>query len=295
MWLVIVGIAYFLNAIAAVVDKFLISKKIPNPAVYVFYITLLGLLGLVLAPWGFSWPVGIGLTANLAAGLTFAWALFYLFKALALADSSRVTPFIGGLSPIFVLIFSFWLLAERLSAPQIAAFVLIVAGTVIISYGKDASSSAKCSFIGWAILSALLFGISYTLTKYAYLHQNFISAFVWMRLTSFLGALLLLARRENYLAVMASRQSTDTKVGGLFLFGQAAGALSFILVNYAISLASVTLVNALQGLQYVFLLLMVLILAKWHPNILSENLKGRALIQKIIAILLVGAGLVLLV
>ncbi len=295
MWLIIVVIAYFLNALAAVVDKFLISKKIPNPAVYVFYITLLGLLGLVLAPWGFSWPGGINFGVNLLAGLSFAFALQYLFKALALGDSSRVTPFIGGLSPIFVLIFSFWLLSERLSWPQMAAFALIVVGTIVISYGKNAKSSGKRSFIGWAVLSALLFGVSYTLTKYAYLHQNFVSAFVWMRLTSFLGALLLLLRRENYLAIKASRQSTDAKVGGLFIFGQVAGALSFVLVNYAISLASVTLVNALQGLQYVFLLIMVLLLAKWYPNVLSEKLKGWILVQKIIAIILVGIGLVLLV
>ncbi|MDP1709666.1 MAG: hypothetical protein Q8L21_02155, partial [Candidatus Komeilibacteria bacterium] len=96
-------------------------------------------------------------------------------------------------------------------------------------------------------------------------------------------------------AVKASRQVTDAKVGGLFLFGQVAGAMSFVLVNYAISLASVTLVNALQGLQYVFLLIMVLLLAKWYPRVLSEHLKGWTLVQKIAAILLIGAGLILLV
>ena len=75
-------------------------------------------------------------------------------------------------------------------------------------------------------------------------------------------------------------EETVQKAGPLFLFGQVAGAASFILINYAISISSVTIVNALQGMQYVFLLIMVLILARWRPRILEEKLRGAVLAQK---------------
>ncbi len=293
MWLVIVVVAYFLNAIAAVVDKFLISKKISNPAVYTFYITIWGLLAMILAPWGFGWYGWGQFFANMVGGVAFAYALLFLFKALAKNDSSRITPFIGGFSPIFVLIFSFLFLGERLDASQFIAFALIVGGTILVSLSKV--SKPEGNGFGLAILAAFLFGVTYTLSKYVYLHQNFISGFIWMRFGVFLGTLLILIPRGNRQAVVESWRTKDVKVGGLFLFGQAAGALGFILVSYAISLASVTLVNAMQGLQYVFLLIMVLILAKWHPKVLSENLRGRVLAQKIIAIVLVGVGLALLI
>lgn len=294
MWLFIVIVGYFLNAAAAVVDKFLLSKKIPNPAVYTFFIAALGLLGLVLIPWGFYWPGVFELLVALLAGLTFTAALFCLFKALALNETSRVTPFIGGLSPIFVLGFSYFLLSDRLNSNQLLAFVLLVAGTAAISWEKSRRKNQARGFL-LALISALLFGLSYTLTKDVYNHQDFVSGFVWMRLAAFLGALFLLISPANRRAIWESSRESDVKVSGVFLFGQASGALSFILINYAISLASVSIVNALQGLQYVFLLLMVLILAKWSPHILNERLRGRILAQKIMAIILVAAGLYLLV
>lgn len=294
MWLPIVVSAYFLNAVAAVVDKFLIAKKIPNPAVYTFFIAALGLLGLVLIPWGFNWPGWFQFLIALLAGLTFTLALLYLFKALSLSEASRITPFIGGLSPIFVLIFSFLFLTERLSPNQLLAFFLIVAGTLVISWEKSQRKGLVKGF-AFALFSALLFGISYTLTKYVYNHQAFISGFVWMRMAAFLGALLLLINPANRQAIKESFHKSDVKVGGLFFFGQASGALSFILINYAISLAKVSLVNALQGLQYVFLLTLVLILARWHPHILAEKVRGKILMQKIIAVGLIGGGLALLI
>lgn len=294
MWLLIVVIAYFLNAIAAVVDKFLIAKKIPNPAVYTFAIVTLGLIGLVLAPWGFGW-IGLAIfLVTLASGLAFAFALYALFKALTLQETSRLTPFIGGLSPLFVLLFSFWFVQERLGQSEIIAFILIVLGTILISLNLQKKKTGQGGW-GWAFFSALLFGLSYASSKYIFSEAGFINGFVWLRLTTFLGGLLLLLSAANRQAVIQNFKNPETKTSGLFLFGQVAGALSFVLVSYAISLASVTLVNALQGLQYVFLLIMVLILAKWHPHVLEEKMRGTILIQKIAAIGLIGAGLFFLV
>lgn len=293
MWLLITIIGYFLNALAAVVDKFLLAKRITNPAVYTFYITAWGLLAVVLAPWGFGWFGWQQFGVNMIGGVAFAFALLYLFKALSLNDSSRITPFIGGLSPVFVFALSYLFLGERLGQAQIIAFVLIVLGTVMVSCGGSNKKSSG-GFV-FAFVSALLFGVAYTLSKYVYLHQNFISGFIWMRFGVLLGTLLIILPRKNWLAIKESWHAKGGALSGLFIFGQVAGAWSFILVSYAISLASVTLVNALQGIQYVFLLLMVLVLAKWWPKALAENLKGRVLAQKIAAIGLIGAGLALLV
>lgn len=294
MWLLISIIGYFLNALSAVVDKILISKRISNPAVYVFFISLLGLLGLVLAPWGFSLISWWYLFVSLIAGISFALALLYLFKSLKIAESSRVTPFIGGFSPVFVFIFSFFLLGERLDSKQIMAFVIIILGTVLISLGKTGKPNPRRAY--WlAFFSAFFFGLSYALTKYLFNNLSFVNAFVWLRLTTFLGALLLLLRAQNRRDIFHQDTKTMRQSGPLFLFGQLCGAASFLLINYAISLASVTLVNALQGLQYAFLLVLVLILFKWRPNLLEEKIKGWVLVQKILAIILIGWGLFLLV
>jgi len=294
MWLIISVLGYFLNAVAAITDKILISKKIPNPAVYVFFISLLGLVGLVLAPWGFSWISWFYLGIALIAGVAFTGALLHLFKALKIAESSRVTPFIGGFSPIFVFIFSFFILGERLSFKQIVALVIIILGTILISSGRATQKNPIKAYV-FSFISALLFGLYYTLTKYLFDNLSFINGFVWLRLTTFVGALLLLVKVQNRQDIFHQNKETITQSGPLFLFGQAAGAFSFLLINYAISLTSVTVVNALQGLQYAFLLVLILILFKWRPSLLQEKMRGWVLVQKIAAIILIGLGLFLLV
>jgi drug/metabolite transporter (DMT)-like permease len=84
------------------------------------------------------------------------------------------------------------------------------------------------------------------------------------------------------------------KTGAIFLFGQACGGISFFLINYAFSLNSVTLVHALQGVQYIVLFLIIIILSKKFPKVLEEKLTPNVLGQKIIAIILIGIGLYVL-
>ena len=68
-------------------------------------------------------------------------------------------------------------------------------------------------------------------------------------------------------------------------------ALAFISLNNAIFLGSVSLVNALQGVQYVFLLMIALVLSKQFPQIIKEQISQGAVLQKIMAILLIALGL----
>jgi len=90
------------------------------------------------------------------------------------------------------------------------------------------------------------------------------------------------------------KQKNQGSTAALFFTGQVAGALGFFLVNYSISLASVSLVNAMQGAQYAFLLLMIILLAKKFPKIISEKMTGAVLVQKIFAIVLISVGILLI-
>lgn len=295
-WLAIVIIAYFLNALAAVVDKFLLAKSIPRPAVYAFFISFLGIIALVLTPFGFAVPSVGQIMVALLAGLIFTFALLYLFKALKRNDTSRITPFIGGWQPLFILILAWLFLGEQLSGREIWSFFLLIAGTIFLTKEFGQGKKKKGGF-GLALVSAVLFAVSYALTKEVYNHQPFIAGFIWTRIGAFLGALALLIPSANRVAILANfkkPKKQKAKTGLLFFGGQVAGALSFLLVNYAISLASVSLVNALQGLQYVFLLMMVFFLSKFHPRVLKEKMTKAAIWQKISAVVLVGAGLALL-
>lgn len=73
------------------------------------------------------------------------------------------------------------------------------------------------------------------------------------------------------------------------------GMTALILQNYAINLGSVTLVNALQGTQYLFLLGLAALVSRYYPRLWKEEYSRVTLTQRLAGMGLVGLGLILLV
>ncbi len=298
-WLLLTLLAYFLNAIAMVIDKTLLKRDIKNPFVYTFYIAALGAVLMVLAvPIAYFlsleliWPGWSQFWISMLAGGTFSIGLFLLFIALRKSDATRLTPIVGGLTPVFVLILAYFFLNESLLTKQIIAFILIIAGTFLVSLEVTKGDVRFRKILLLALPAALFFGLSYVLTKDVYNHQPFVSGFVWTRLGAFLVVLLpmiLPANRHDLLHPGGHKGIQKAK--GRFLFGQACGGSSAVLIQYAISIASVTLVQALQGTQYVFVFLMVLITTFYFPKFLKEKISPSIIVQKTVAILLIVLGI----
>lgn len=317
-WFFIAIIAYLLNAIAMVIDKTLLKKEVPNPVVYVFYIALLGaILMLIILPFGLAIPTAITLLVALISGLVFVWALLLMFQALKKDDATRVTSLVGGLTPIFVFIFAWYLLEESFTHQELWALILLISGSLLIALDfeekglwpwlkKKLGLSQQIflprlrKIIWLALPSAVLFAISSVTAKFVYQQTNFLNGFIWTRAGSLLAVLILLLFPANWRALKENfkeqryHQDQSKKTGGRFLFGQACGGASALLQQYAIFLGSVALVNALQGTQYAFVFLIVCGLTLVAPKILKENISRLALIQKIIAIILIASGLYLL-
>ncbi len=299
IWLIIIVIAYFLNASATAIDKFLLSKKINNPAVYAFFISALNILGLVLIPFGFHLISFWQIVAGIITGVVFTFSYLYMFKALGENEASRITPFMGGLQPIFVFILAWIFLGESLGVWAIVAFLILVVGTIILSRQSGETAKQKKlsrqSYI-YATIATILFAIAYTASKYVYNHDGFITGFVWTRVGTFLGAMLLLLRPKNFKDIIGGwREAPKHQTGLLFVFGQVAGAVSFVLVSYAISISqSVAIINASRGLEYVFLLLILIVLSRKYPKVLSEKMTSKIILQKIIAVAFIIVGLIIL-
>jgi len=298
MWLIIIIITYLLNAVATVIDKFLLSWRVPNPAVYTFFISVLSLLGLVLIPFGFVWAGNQLALIALITGVIFVFAYLFMFKALSGNEASRVTPFMGGLQPIAVFILAWIFLAEKLSGWNLLAFILLISGTIILAWQQEATIKKQVisrRSYWYALIATLLFALAYTLNKFIFNSTGFITGFILVRIGTALGALLLLIKTQNLKDIIKEIKKPSQKTGGLFLLGQTCGALSFILFSYAIAIySSVAIINASRGLEYVFLLIIVLILARKYPKILKEKMTPLIITQKIIAILFIILGLAVL-
>lgn len=302
LWLYAALLAYSLFGLVTVTDKYLLKARIPNPKVYTFYVGLLSIVYLIFIPFGFAQPSPALVGLNLLTGACAILALFSLYLALEKGEASRVGPIVGGLVPIFTFIFLWLLSPEKISLlPQeLIAFLLLILGTVLICWGKPFSQKYSLSILFISALASFFFALFFTLAKFVYLTQPFISGLIWIKIGSFLtGFVFLFFQDVRHLALKQFKGLTSysQKTALIFIGKNAAGGLGYICQNLAVSLArvgQVAFISALQGVQYIFVLILAIILAKKLPHILKEEISKEVLWQKIIAILLISFGLAVL-
>lgn len=292
-WIILSIFAYFLNAIVSVVDKILVSKRIPDPLVYSIYVGLLSITVLFLTPFGFFLPPVIILIPALLSGIIFLFALFFLFTALYKGEASRIFTVVGATTPFFLLCFSFLFLGEKLSSGQIIAFIFLLIGGILIGIGGK-KFLPKLTVFRLPVLAAFLFAISLTLTKFVFIRQPFFNGFIWTRLGSFLAALLFLIPKAPRERILKVSRKTEEGINLAFLGNKALAGFSFILLNISIFKGSVTLVNGLQGIQYAFVFIFTLLLSQKLPKLLKEKIGPVIIFQKILAICLIATGLIIL-
>jgi len=319
-WILIAITSYFINAGVYVADKFILSKKMHSSIVYAFWVgiwSIFNLAILVFDPWLPNWQE---LSLDILAGILFLVTLIFWYKALHQSEATRVVPLVGAMVPIFSLVLSFIFLNQSLGEKELLAFVILIVGGTLISvkqtkiYSLPALSKRLRSKFGEvfglvharyrstrrlifnSLSSAILFASYYTLMKYIYTQQPFVGAFVWSRIGSFIGVLLILFVPEWRAKIKDSqKEKTEVKNFSFFISVRLLAALAFIMLNWAISLGSVAIINALQGVQYLFLILIVLFLSKRFPRVMKEELGRGVMLQKISGIILVSIGLYMLI
>lgn len=294
-WLYIIIAAHLIFAVTSVIDKFLVSQLL-KPAAYAFYVGLLSVFVLFLAPFDFKIIPLKHIAISFVAGALFTFSLLFIYQAFEKDEVSKIAPISGVATPIFTLILAFIFLGERLSGSQFIAFILLISGGVIMALSFEPKVGKKLSLSGIsrAVFAGLFLGASFVFSKFIYSHHSFINSFIWLRSGGFLGALLMLLSSDNRRAIFRANKNIKVKTGGLVIFNKLLGAGGFILLNFGIYLGNVSLANALQGIQYLFILILAVILSKKLPGIIKEKITPTAIIPKLIAILLIGLGLVVL-
>lgn len=294
-WLFATIISYFFLAIVALFDRYLLIGPIKNPKIYTFYVgALWGILPLIFIPFGVIFPGINTVFLGLAAGLIRIFAILFLAKSISEIEISRVIPAIGGFLPIFsfLLFFFYFPQARILTIWQVIAFLLLVSGSVLISLKGLAKKYFTFKDLKYPTISAFLFALSFFLAKKVFLETDFLSGFLLILLGGGLGAVFFLISSRFRKEIFT--QKISPKIPGLFLSGQVCGGLGVVFQQYAVFSAKasqVPLINALEGIRYVFLLIFTVLISLKFPQILREEISRKILFQKIFAILLIGAGL----
>ena len=303
-WIFIAILAYFLIALQTVLDKFLLSsKKVSHPTIYAFYTGILSLFTLVLLPWGFNYPGFFWALMYVFFGLIFVYGILGIFFAINKSEASRVLPVVGVVIPIVTYFIEYFFLGNNLDGLKILGIGLLIAGGIVISFELPLKINQKKFFQGLypSLIAGVLLAIAFSAFSYFYAREKaFINVFVWTRLGLVAGALSLLIFSPWRKVILSSLKNfkedkkEKIKTGNLFVGNKILGGFGSILVNYAISLGSVTVVNALVSIQYVFIFLIGIAFARIFPHFFQEKHDGKSIFQKLAAISIVGLGLVLI-
>lgn len=306
MWIVVAIIAYFLLALAALIDKYLLAGPIPNPKFYTFAIGMFGSVVFLLIPFGvFAVPAVSVLLLGFLGGACNLFALLTFFTGLQKFEASRIVPAIGGITPLFTALLTVGFAPEAhvFVGVDFLAFLLLVVGTVGISMQRQTSLTVESLF--YAVLAAFFFAASVVFAKFIYVSLPFLSAVVWVMLGTFTTALLFLLFREvrtEIVVFFRKKQKTPGKLflswtAFLFWLNRILGGSAVALQHFAVFLApfgAIAFVHAMAGFQYMFLFLLAIALSWKAPRVFDEKLTGSVLVQKIASALLIGGGLALL-
>ncbi len=296
LWLAIILSSYFLLGAVQLVDKYVLGERIQSSKVYSFYVGVSGIVVLLLVPFGFLViPKISDIVLALAAGAFNTLAIYAFFVGLKNFEASRIIPAVGAFLPLFTLGFTITQNGGSLTPADISVFLLLTLGAFLITWERKKKFSWGSMKI--AVLAAFLFAVYFILMKFVYLAQPFISGLIWTRVGAFLAALGFLFFREVREDIFRGPQIAEKKNWVVVLPNQAAGGLAVVLQNWAVALAPFAylgIINALEGVKYVFLLIFAFLVSTKFPRVLKEEISQDVIYQKIIAILLIGAGLAIL-
>ncbi|MBI2439022.1 MAG: hypothetical protein HYV45_00220 [Candidatus Moranbacteria bacterium] len=297
-WTFVALAGYFFNAVAALFDKYLLADRIKAPAVYAFFVSLFSLFALVFVPFGFQFFSWYNTFILLCSGFLFLYGLVAFYVAVKGNEISRVAPLVGtvvSLTALLVVFFPSALEMHGITSGQVFSLFLLIAGGLLLSFDLPLRRDERIP--GLVLVAGVLMAFSLLLLKYGYAEANFASGLVWSRLGIFLGGLTLLfvPSYRKHIFADCCHFSKPTRfaigTGAIFVVNKICAGVGSFLIAYATFLGPVAFVQALSGMQYVFLLVLALPLAARYPFVFDEKLFFWDWFQKIFAITLIATGI----
>ncbi|OGG87995.1 hypothetical protein A2592_01060 [Candidatus Kaiserbacteria bacterium RIFOXYD1_FULL_42_15] len=302
-WILLATAGQFVNAIVAYLDKYIVSEDtaLPRPFVYAFYSCLLTggwvviyLFGYIpgLADIGFphfenvTTPNIQVVSMSFLTGYTFFMALVSMYDALRKAEAVNVIPVIGAISAIASFGMSYLFLQIPLTTNFIWGVIVLSLGTLLV-----AQALPKIDTIAHVIHSGVFFALHYITMKGLFLESNFDNGFFWSRIGLVLFALSLLMVPSYFVKIREQTGNTSIHAGSLVVVAKIlAGVAAFMLLK-ATDLGDVTVVQALDGLKFIFILVIGVLFGALIPDSAVTHVTNpKVVMRRLLYILVIAVG-----
>jgi len=305
-WLILAILSTVFFSAAGILDKLLLGSYASDSKAYI--------VCQILAQQIFTIPA----IALMGADFVFPESLYALafgclqvipsvsyLRAMQIEEASKVMA-LEYIYPVFVLIGSILLLGEILELRQCAGFLLLVAGTVLISYrrGGDVGDEAgrpkaQCGllalspafkpFLSYWIMTAVYF----LSLKYLLISMDEWHLYTWSSLGNLAAIIPLAAVPSTRREVMGFFGKGSHAIGAL-ISEETLQFLGIIFSIFAYAVGSVSLVTSVGALQPMLTVLLILVMGMFAPKVamkMEERTDRKAIVQKAFSFAVVLMGI----
>lgn len=317
-WLTLAFLGTIFFSVAGILDKLMLSSYTDDSNAYIVCQVLASQLFTipVLFMVGANFVYPQSLIAVLFGSLQVFPSFFYM-KALKIEETSKVTA-LEYVYPLFVFIGSVLLLGEVLELKHCAGGLLLLIGTLLISYKKNGSdlnglysngSTNNCSIINGLIIKPFLSSLSpaikpflsyWVLTAAYYISLKYLlvtidewNLYIWSSLGSLMVVLPLMGIQSIRSEVKSFFSQGRMAVGAL-ISEETFQFLGIIFSIFAYAIGSVTMVSSVGALQPIMTVLLILGLGILTPKLakaMDEKTDRGSLKRKGISFVVVAIGI----
>ncbi|MBI3115379.1 MAG: DMT family transporter [Candidatus Kerfeldbacteria bacterium] len=273
-------------------DKTILERFLRNPFALNAAILALdlpvGLVATLLTPASFSTGELVRLSLGMLAGITGA---FFYFFALQRDHVSRVVP-LFAVNPLLLALFGRIFLHEQLPVVAYLGITLIVLGAWTIQVRGSVWSPLRSRSLGLMLVGSLGWTTEIVLFKPLLDAHGTLPSFARALLVSGIVGVLLLLRFHREIASAA--RTVGRRLYGLLVLDEALNITAFVTYFFAVSVWYASLASAASSVQYLFVFILALILARRFPDIFKDERGLRLNARKLLAIVAVIVGVILL-
>jgi len=275
-----------------IIDKHLLSGRVKNPLV-MFSLSgvFTALIALGLRISGIVHPIGLPLALwAMFGGALGVFAASLYFHAVKMGDISRIAPLFHVI-PLYTALFAAVFLNEVFTIKMYIGITVIVLGAIMLSPRAE-GRRFKLSNVFWLVmLSSAIVAVSNVITKHVFNASDYWTVFFYIMIgqTASIIPIIWFARRDVKNTIIEHGR----KVVWLLLLVEVMDLSAMFMFYAAMFIGYVTLVNTLAAVQPFFILLFAVIASIWFPKILKEEISRKTVAQKLVAIALIFAGVLL--
>jgi drug/metabolite transporter (DMT)-like permease len=298
-WFFIALIPAILWSIVNHIDKYILSKHFKGNGIggiflfsSLFSVVVLPCIVFLLPIYFLNISFLKGLIL-LFVGIINAIAFYLYLRALNEEETSVVIPLLQMI-PVFAYLLGYPILGEVLSVQQLMSAAVVMLGVTILSLDFDLDNRkilVRKKILTLIAYSSLLFALHDVLFKRFTTEDSFLVSAFWQHAgLTVTGVVVYLFNREYREQFKTIFKLNTAKVLSLNLISEFLYILGNLANSFATLLAPVALVLVVSSYQPLFVFIIGTVLTIFLPNISTEKLSLKHLIQKLLSIIIILIG-----